>query len=155
MNYDCISEMKYLDQVIDETLRMYPPVQRTDRVASCDYTYEGIKINKGQIVTIPIYALHHDASIYPNPDEFRPERFSDSEKKARESVAFCPFGAGPRNCIGMRFAIIEIKLLLASILSKFRFENCDKTLVILRFKNISILHIIINLLYINSGENRS
>jgi cytochrome P450 len=135
--------MKYLDQVIDETLRLYPPIQRTDRVASCDYTYEGIKINKGQIVTIPIYALHRDPSIYPNPDEFRPERFSDTEKKTRENVAYCPFGAGPRNCIGMRFAITEIKLFLASILCKFRFENCEQTLVISLFFNSYYLYILL------------
>lgn len=119
--------MKYLEQVVDETLRMYPPVQRTDRVAGCDYEYEGVKIVKGQIITVPIYALHHDPDIYPRPDEFRPERFDEATKRTRESVAFCPFGAGPRNCIGMRFALIEIKLLLVSILSRFRFEKCHQT----------------------------
>ena len=106
---------------------MYPPVQRTDRVANCDFNYEGIKIKKDQIITIPIYALHHDSELYPNPDEFRPERFDDEEIKKRESVAYCPFGAGPRNCIGQRFALIEMKLLLASLLAKYRFEKCEKT----------------------------
>ena len=124
-------DMKYMDMVIDETLRMYPPAPRLDRVASEDYEYEGIKIKKGQVVAVQIYALHHNPEIYPNPEEFIPERFSDENKKSRESVAYLPFGAGPRNCIGMRFAIIEIKLLLTSILSKYRFSTCEKTLVCL------------------------
>ena len=122
--------MKYMEMVIDETLRMYPPAARTDRVASNDYEYEGIKIKKGQVVTVAIYAIHHDPSIYPNPEQFDPNRFSEENKKTRDSVTFLPFGAGPRNCIGMRFAVIEMKLLLASILSKYRFITCDKTPVI-------------------------
>ena len=116
-----------MEMVIDETLRMYPPAARLDRVASNDYEYEGIKIKKGQVIGVPIYAIHHDPTIYPNPEQFDPNRFSEENKKSRESVAYLPFGAGPRNCIGMRFAVIEIKLLLASILSKYRFITCDKT----------------------------
>ena len=119
-----------MEMVIDETLRMYPPAARTDRVASNDYEYEGIKIKKGQVLTVAIYAIHHDPTIYPNPEQFDPNRFSEANKKSRESVTFLPFGAGPRNCIGMRFAVTEMKLLLASILSKYRFVTCDKTPVI-------------------------
>jgi cytochrome P450 family 3 subfamily A len=119
--------MKYLDMVIDESLRMYPPGIRLDRVASCDYEYEGIKFKKGEIITIPIHALHHDPEIFPDPDEFKPERFSDENKKSRESVAFLGFGAGPRSCLGLRFAHVNIKLLLSSILSKYRLVTCDKT----------------------------
>ena len=132
--------MKYMDMVIDETLRMYPPASRLDRVASNDYEYEGIKIKKGQVVGVAIYAMHHDPDLYPNPEKFDPNRFSDENKKNRESVAFLPFGAGPRNCIGMRFALIEIKLLLASILSKYRFLPCDKTPVIQLFFNFSLFY---------------
>ena len=93
----------------------------------------GLKINKGQIITIPIYALHHDPDIYPNPDEFDPERFNEENRKARENVTYMPFGAGPRNCIAMRFALMEIKLLLSTILSKYRFEKCGKTPVSILF----------------------
>ena len=119
--------MKYLDMVIDETLRLFPAVARTDRVASNDYEFEGIKMKKGQVVGVPIYALHHDPDIYPNPEEFQPERFSEENKKKRDNEAYIPFGAGPRNCIGMRFALMEIKLIMATILSKYRFQTCDKT----------------------------
>ena len=116
-----------MEMVIDETLRIYPPAARTDRVASKDYEYEGIKIKKDQVVTVAIYAMHHDPTIYPNPEQFDPNRFSEENKKTRDSASYLPFGSGPRNCIGMRFAVIEMKLLLASILSKYRFLTCDKT----------------------------
>ena len=116
-----------MEMVIDETLRMYPPANRLDRVANNDYEFEGIKIKKGQVVTVAIHAMHHDPTVYPNPDQFDPNRFSEENKKTRDSASYLPFGAGPRNCIGMRFAVIEMKLLLASILSKYRFLTCDKT----------------------------
>ncbi|CAF0881016.1 unnamed protein product [Brachionus calyciflorus] len=127
INYESISEMRFMDNVINETLRMFPPAVRLDRVASADYEYNGIKILKDMVWSVPIWALHHDPEIYPEPDIFRPERFDDKEKNLRESVAFLPFGAGPRNCVGMRFALLEIKTLLASVLSKYSFEKCDKT----------------------------
>lgn len=120
-------KMKYMDMVIDETLRLYPPATRLDRVANNDYEYEGIKIKKGQIITVPIYALHHDPDYYPNPEKFDPERFNDENRKTRDSMAFMGFGAGPRNCVGMRFALTEIKLLLSIILSNYRFVTCDQT----------------------------
>ena len=123
--------------VIDETLRMYPPGTRLERVANNDYEYEGIKIKKGQIITVPIYVLHHDPDLYPNPEEFDPERFNDENKKLRDGIAFMAFGAGPRNCIGMRFALIEVKFLLATILSKFRFSTCSQTPV-----SIFIYHVL-------------
>jgi len=119
-----------MDQVIDETLRIFPPAKRVDREAGNDYEYEGLKIKKGQVIAVPIFALHNDPDIYPEPEKFRPERFSDIEKKKREAVSFLPFGAGPRGCIGIRFAMIEIKLLLSTILSKYRFEKCEQTPVI-------------------------
>jgi cytochrome P450 family 3 subfamily A len=119
--------MKYMDMIIDETLRLYPIASLTERAASNDYEYKGLKIKKGQIVIVPIFALHRDPEIYPYPDEFQPDRFSDQNKRLRENEAFIPFGAGPRNCVGMRFALVEMKLVLTSILSKYRFEACDKT----------------------------
>nr|AHL88980.1 cytochrome p450 3044A2 [Brachionus koreanus] len=126
-DYDSVIEMKFMDQVINETLRMYPGAVRFDRVARQDYEFNGIKIKKGTVVTVPVRSIHYDAEIYPDPYEFKPERFDGKGKKNRENVCFLPFGAGPRSCLGMRFAIIEIKLLLSLILSKYRFEKFEKT----------------------------
>lgn len=113
--------------VIEETLRMYPPASRSDRIASDDYEYNGLKINKGLLIAIPIYAIQHDPNIYENPEEFNPDRFSDENRKKRDNETFIPFGYGPRSCLGMRFALLEIKLILTTILSKYRFEKCDQT----------------------------
>ena len=117
--------------VIMETLRMYPPTIRLDRTATKDYVYEGITIKKGQQITVPIHAMHHDAGIYPNPEEFKPERFTEENKAARDSLTFLAFGAGARNCIGVKFALSVIKLFLTSILIKYKFRTCDKTPVCL------------------------
>ena len=133
MSYDSVNEMTYMEQCIDETLRMYPPILRLDRVCTQDYKYENIKIPKGHLWGVSVWAIHHDPEIYPDPYKFDPERFSEDNKKKRENEAFIPFGTGPRNCIGMRFALLEIKLLLASILSKYKFVKCEQTEVKLRF----------------------
>ncbi|CAF0837522.1 unnamed protein product [Brachionus calyciflorus] len=127
ISYESVSEMKYLSMVIDETLRIFPAAVRLDRIASEDFEYEGIKIEKDQMIVVPIFALHHNKDIYPDPDRFDPERFSDENKQKRDNNAYLPFGNGPRNCLGMRFAILEMKLALATTLSKFRFDTCDKT----------------------------
>lgn len=92
IDYEMFNEMKYLDMVIDETMRLYPAAFRIDRIADCDFEYEGITIPKGCAVTVPIFALHRNPEIYPQPDEFIPERFSDEEKSKRENETFLPFG---------------------------------------------------------------
>ena len=113
--------MTYMNKVIDEAQRMYAPIF-VDREATHDYEYNGLEIKKGQIINISLYAVHHDEDLYPEPDKFLPER-------ERPSDYFMPFGNGPRSCIASRFIKLEIKLLLASILSKYRFEKCHKTVV--------------------------
>ena len=71
--------------------------------------------------------MHYDPDNYTEPDKFIPERFDEHSKKQRSQFAFLPFGAGPRNCIGMRFAIIEMKLLLANVLKGYQFIKSEKT----------------------------
>lgn len=119
--------MSYMSMVIDETLRMFPAAIKLDRIASEDFEFEGMKIEKDQMVVVPLWALHYDPDLYPEPDVFDPERFNEENKQKRDSNAYLPFGNGPRNCLGMRFALLEIKLSLANILNKFRFETCEKT----------------------------
>jgi cytochrome P450 family 9 len=86
-----------------------------------------VTIKKGEVVWIPIYSIHHDSEIYPDPEKFDPSRFSDENKNKIKPCTYLPFGSGPRNCIGTRFALMEAKLLLFHILSKFTIEVCDKT----------------------------
>ena len=127
MSYEAVNEMKYLDMVIDETSRMFPPVTRIDRVCNQNYEFEGIKLSKGQLWVASVIALHYDAELYPNPEMFDPERFGERNDASREKEAHLPFGAGPRSCIGMRFSLIEIKILISSLLKQFKFVKCEET----------------------------
>lgn len=127
--------MKYMEAVINETLRMYPPAHRVERIVTENIEYGDLRLKKGQVILIPVYALHHDPNLYPEPDTFRPERFLDSDDSGssiiktlpHDSITFLPFGAGPRSCLGMRFAMVEIKILLATILTKFKFITSPET----------------------------
>ena len=121
--------------VINETQRMYPAAGRLDRICNEDYEFEGIKMKKGQLWIGAIYALHHDEELYPNPEKFDPERFNEENRKTRDNISLIPFGDGPRSCIAMRFAILEMKILMAVLLTKFKFVKCDQTEVSLNFAN--------------------
>ncbi|GAV06329.1 hypothetical protein RvY_16341-2 [Ramazzottius varieornatus] len=100
--YDLISRIPYLDQCINETLRMYPPATRTERENSEEWTYGNLTLDKGTIIAIPIYAIQHDSEYWPEPDSFNPDRFSEENKHKIVPFTFLPFGQGPRNCAGMR-----------------------------------------------------
>lgn len=105
LNYDTLSKMKYMDQVVSETLRKWPPAIFTNRVCTKNYVGEldghrQLRIEKGRVIWIPIHAIHHDAKYYPSPETFDPERFSDDNKHQIVPGSFLPFGVGPRNCIG-------------------------------------------------------
>ncbi|XP_002041509.2 probable cytochrome P450 6a18 [Drosophila sechellia] len=128
--YECIKDLKYLDQVINETLRHYTIVPNVDRVAAKRFVVPGnpkFVIEAGQSVIIPSSAIHHDPSIYPEPNEFRPERFSPEESAKRPSVAWLPFGEGPRNCIGLRFGQMQARIGLAMLIKNFMFSKCSET----------------------------
>ncbi|PSN45875.1 hypothetical protein C0J52_19684 [Blattella germanica] len=86
-----------------------------------------LKIEKGVSVYIPIQAIHNDPSIYPNPERFDPERFSEENKKTRSNMYYLPFGDGPRVCIGKRFAQMTVKIAISYILSQFEISPCKDT----------------------------
>ena len=94
----------------------------TLRQCTQDCMLKNLKVPKGISVAIPIYSIHRDPKIWPEPEKFDPERFCYEAKQSRDSYAFMPFGHGPHNCIGMRFAQMEMKLVLARILKKYSFE---------------------------------
>ncbi|XP_035215013.1 cytochrome P450 3A19-like [Stegodyphus dumicola] len=135
LTYDAIQSMKYLDNVISETLRLYSPAIRTERYAEADYKLgdTGITIPKGMVITIPIYAIHRDPKYYPDPEKFNPDRFSPEERAKRDQYTYLPFGHGPRNCMGMRFALMEIKICLAEVVRNFKIKRCPQTKVPLEF----------------------
>ena len=83
-------------------------------------------------VFIPTYSLHRDEEFWPEPDSFKPERFLPENKDSINQFAYLPFGAGPRNCIGMRFAMMEIKTILVRMLQKYRLVRGPETPVPLK-----------------------
>ncbi|GBM30862.1 Cytochrome P450 3A8 [Araneus ventricosus] len=135
LTYEALQEMKYLDNVISESMRLYPAVTRLERmtVSDCKLGNSGITVPKGMIVTIPIYALQRDPDLFPDPEKFDPDRFTPEERAKRDTCAYMPFGAGPRNCVGMRFALMEVKVCLAYVIANFKIMRCPETKVPLEF----------------------
>ncbi|KAI4464094.1 cytochrome p450 [Holotrichia oblita] len=134
LTYEALIKMKYMDMVVTETLRKWPPAAATDRMCSKSFTINPVKphekpvvLNPGDVIFIPINGIHLDPQYYPNPDRFDPERFSDENKGKISPYTFLPFGTGPRNCIGSRFAILETKMIFFYILSKFSIVVTEKT----------------------------
>ncbi|XP_055619254.1 probable cytochrome P450 9f2 [Toxorhynchites rutilus septentrionalis] len=136
ISYDVLPKMKYLDMVVSESLRMWP-IPVVDRHCVRDYTLddgEGLKftIDQGTCIWIPVHGLHRDPKYYPNPDKFDPERFSDANRVNINMDAYLPFGVGPRNCIGSRFALMEMKAILYHLLLNFCIERSEQTQVPLK-----------------------
>ncbi|XP_045913193.1 cytochrome P450 3A27-like isoform X2 [Micropterus dolomieu] len=125
--YEALMQMEYLDMVVNESSRLYPIASRLERVAKASVEVNGVTIPKGTVIMIPVYTLHRDPTLWPEPEEFKPERFRKENKDNIDPYAFLPFGAGPRNCIGMRFALLMMKLAIVEILQKFSFVTCKET----------------------------
>ncbi|PSN34610.1 putative cytochrome P450 6a14 [Blattella germanica] len=131
LEYDAIMGMEYLDKVIHETLRKYPPVTLLTRECAKTTPLRGtdIVVDKGTLMFLPIYALHHDPKYFPEPERFDPERFSEEEKQNRPHYCYLPFGEGPRICI----------VGLISVLSKYEVHVSEKTPVPLEFDSKSLV----------------
>lgn len=117
----------YLGQVINEVLRMYPPAWLTDRLSLEADEVDGIKIPAHTIMAGFIYGTHHHPDLWKQPERFNPDRF-DKERK-QEPYAFLPFGGGPRFCIGMQFALIEMQIVLRHLVTHFDIEIREPQLV--------------------------
>ncbi|KAL1473597.1 hypothetical protein MTO96_021893 [Rhipicephalus appendiculatus] len=130
ISYNTIQKLTYLNCVIQETMRLYPPIfSFVTREAVVDKQYGKLKIPAGTAVMAATEYIHRDPSSWEKPDTFDPDRFLPERRKGQNPLAFQPFGAGPRNCIGMRFAQMELRFTLAHILRKYRLvatPNSDK-----------------------------
>jgi cytochrome P450 len=120
--HDQLSSLPYLSAVIDESLRLYPPIHLGSRFATKELSYKGYRIKKGERVLYSIYLSHRDPAYWKNPNEFIPERFLGDEKPKGSDYHYLPFGKGSRNCIGLAFADVEVKVVLARLLGAYRFE---------------------------------
>uniref|UniRef100_A0A182S4Z3 Cytochrome P450 n=1 Tax=Anopheles funestus TaxID=62324 RepID=A0A182S4Z3_ANOFN len=132
LTYEAFQHMKYMDMVVSESLRKWSPAPSTDRICTRDYVVQnenGVEftIDKGTVVFIPIVGLHYDPQYYPDPEKFDPERFSESNRDKIQPGTYLPFGIGPRNCIGSRFALMEVKAIIYQLLKEFTFERTPRT----------------------------
>jgi cytochrome P450 len=120
---DDVANLPFIRQIIDEALRLYPPCRH--HLANCDKkdTLCDREILPGDTVMVPIYALHRNELLWDEPNSFKPERFSDRKSVAR--YAYLPFGGGLRICIGASFALQEAVIILATLLSKFKFTPIE------------------------------
>ena len=142
IDYDVLSTLPYLDAVISETLRLHSPIVRTLRQANQDYKLgnTGLTIKKGQLIEMPIYAIQHAPEYWENPMQYSPDRFLPENRHNIVPYTYLPFGGGPRNCIGMRFALMEAKVELAQVIRRFRLFRCAQTDVPLQLRPHHILH---------------
>jgi len=129
IEYDDVGKLEYLDMFISEIMRRYPPANRLERRCVQQYKMPGsdLVLEPGQLVAISVQGIHLDPEYYPDPEKFDPERFTAENKAKRHASSYIPFGLGPRNCIGMRFALIESKVGIAYLAYYFRVEPTDKT----------------------------
>ncbi len=116
-----VPHLAYARQVVNETMRLYPPAPITTRVAVKTMQLGDTVLPIGSVIILPIYAVHHHRALWDRPDDFDPERFAPDAAKARHRYAFMPFGVGPRICIGSAFAMLEATAILAVLVRALDF----------------------------------
>nr|XP_042122879.1 cytochrome P450 4F4 isoform X3 [Peromyscus maniculatus bairdii] len=121
IEWDDLAQLPFLTMCIKESLRLHPPVTVISRCCTQDISLpDGRAIPKGVVCIINIFATHHNPTVWPDPEVYDPFRFDPENIKDRSPLAFIPFSAGPRNCIGQTFAMNEMKVALALTLLRFR-----------------------------------
>ncbi|XP_014652559.1 PREDICTED: cytochrome P450 3A12-like [Ceratotherium simum simum] len=130
--YDTLVQMEYLDMVLKESLRLFPIAGRIERVYKKNMEISRVFIPKGTVVMVPTFALPQASEFWPEPEEFHPKRFSKENKDSINPYLYLLFGTGPRNCIGMRFAIMNMKLAVIRMLQNFSFKPCKETQIPLK-----------------------
>ena len=131
LSYELVMTLPYLDKVISETLRKYPPLGFLDRISNADYKLPNsdLVLKKGTPVYISMMGMHYDPEYFPEPDKFDPERFSEENKQKRPNNVYFPFGDGPRLCIGMRLGLLQSKLGVVQVLRKYEVTPSKQTLI--------------------------
>ncbi|KAM7305459.1 cytochrome P450 4V2 [Ixodes scapularis] len=119
---DDLRKMKYLECCLKESLRLYPAFPLIGRVLDEDLILGGYKVPEGVMCFISLYSLHRNPKYFKDPESFIPERFMSEEIKARHPFSYIPFSGGSKNCIGQKFAMMEMKLIVAKVLRKYQVE---------------------------------
>lgn len=121
-SHDDLSELEITDRILTESLRLYPPVHTIPRQTLTDVEINGFRIPKGHEVHLSLIHIHRDEQFYDNPLSFRPDRWTDGFERDLPDFAYAPFGGGRRTCIGREFALLEAKIVLATIGQRFQFD---------------------------------
>ncbi|XP_076168954.1 cytochrome P450 4C1 [Ptiloglossa arizonensis] len=127
-----LQNMQYLERCIKESLRLYPSVPFISRCPEMNMRLSNFNVPSQTTVHVHIIDVHRDPKYWPDPEVYNPDRFLPENIKGRHPYSYIPFSAGPRNCIGQRFAMMELKTTLAFLLNSFYFESVD------RLKDLSI-----------------
>lgn len=118
--------LAFTDQVVKESLRLYPPAWSISREALEDDVVGGWPVRAGSMMVLNPWTTHRDARFFEEPNAFRPQRWADGLEQRLPRFAFFPFGGGPRLCIGVGFALMEARLVLATLAQRFRFERVSE-----------------------------
>jgi cytochrome P450 len=119
---DDLPRLKYTEQVIKEVMRLYPPAWAVTREMMADGEFAGYALKKGEVVIFNMYGVQRDPRFWDDPLRFNPDRFSADNEKSIEKYAYLPFGTGARVCIGNAFALMEARLILATIAARFELD---------------------------------
>ncbi|UYV77812.1 CYP4V2 [Cordylochernes scorpioides] len=120
-----LRHLRYLECLLKESQRLYPSLPFIGRLTSQDEHIAGYDIPRGTTCMVFTYMLHRNPEVFPDPEKFDPDRFLPENSMGRHPYAYVPFSAGPRNCIGQRFALMEQKIVLANLLRRYRIESLD------------------------------
>lgn len=134
-----LQEMKYLEMVIKESMRLHATAPIVGRTLLEPLKISDVEVPKGTEVSILIYALHRSPLLWKNPEEFDPTRFTEDEISKRGPYEYIPFSAGYRNCIGQKFAMLEVKSIIAAILRNFKIVATEKTKQ-MKYRTSMVLH---------------
>ncbi|MGI4874701.1 MAG: cytochrome P450 [Janthinobacterium lividum] len=122
-----LPRLPYALQVVQEAMRLYPPAWVMDRIATEADEFRGQPIAPGTEFSLYLYGLHHHPDLWPDAEEFRPERFALGADPPPPAYGYLPFGSGPRLCVGNQFALTELQLVLIQTLRRFRVEAARTT----------------------------
>jgi cytochrome P450 len=117
---DDLERLPYARMVIEEAMRLYPPAWGFSRLALAEDQLGPCRVPPGAIVFVVPYVVHRHPAFWDEPDAFRPERFAADATQARPRLAYVPFGAGPRQCVGNHFAMLEAHVILTTVAQRYR-----------------------------------
>ncbi|KYN19381.1 Cytochrome P450 4C1, partial [Trachymyrmex cornetzi] len=123
--FKLLQQLPYLERCIKEALRLYSSAPLISRICGEDVKLQSYLVPAGTTINMIIYAIHRNSNFWPNPEVFNPDRFLPEKIRNRHPYSYISFSAGPRNCIGQRFAMLEMKAMIASVIHNFYLEPID------------------------------